>query len=37
MPVLAYMCRYSFETKMKASRARSVGVHLERFQTAERL
>ena len=32
MPVLAYICRYSLEMKMKARRAFREGVQLERFQ-----
>lgn len=37
MPVRAYIWRYSFEMKTNANRARSVGVHADRFQMAVRL
>src|SRR5947207_687519 len=37
MPVLAYICRYSLEMKMNASRARMVGVQRERRQMAAML
>ena len=37
MPVFAYICRYSFEIRTKASRARSVGVQRERAQIRGRL
>src|SRR5260370_28162233 len=33
MPVLAYICRYRLEMKMKASRALRLGVQRDRFQT----
>ena len=32
MPVLAYICRYSFEIRMNASRDRRVCAQRERFQ-----
>jgi hypothetical protein len=32
IPVVAYICRYSFEMNRKARRERKVGVHRERFQ-----
>jgi hypothetical protein len=32
IPVLAYICRYSFEMKMNARRAFREGVQRERFQ-----
>src|SRR5579863_4846970 len=34
IPVPAYICRYSFDRKMKPSLARKVGVHSDRFQIA---
>src|SRR5690606_6738566 len=37
MPVLAYICRYSFEISTKASRALNVGVQRERVQIRRRL
>jgi hypothetical protein len=37
MPVLAYICRYSFETKMKAKRDLRVGVQSDRLHTSFKL
>ena len=37
IPVFAYICRYSLEMKMKASRSRSLGAQRERCQIAEKL
>ena len=37
IPVLAYICRYSFEMKRNARRVRRSGVHRERFQIERRL
>ena len=34
MPVLAYICRYNFETRTNATRARSDRTHVERGQMA---
>ena len=37
MPVLAYICRYSFEIKTNARRARRLGVQRDRLQTEAKL
>ena len=37
IPVPAYILRYSLERKTKATRARSVGAHSERFQMEGKL
>lgn len=34
IPVPAYICRYSLDSMTKATRARRVGVHADRFQIA---